>query len=180
MPEAKIEQLAALIGKWNRQINLSGASSPAEILEHIEDSRSVVKTLTGLEKVLDVGSGGGFPVTVAAILLPDTEFTALEPVHKKHAFLRTVARELGLANLRPLAERIEAHTGRGYDAAMSRATFELGRWLQLAREYVKPGGLVIGFEGVQRDDLSEGIERLEYSVAGKRRALVLARVDGST
>jgi 16S rRNA (guanine527-N7)-methyltransferase len=180
MPDDKLEQLAALFGKWNRQINLSGATSPAEVLEHIEDSRSVVNPLTGLGKVLDVGSGGGFPVTVAAILLPNTEFVALEPVHKKHAFLRTVARELGLPNLRPLAERVEAHVGRGYDAAMSRATFELRRWLSMAREYVKPGGLIIGFEGVPRDDLGDGIQRIEYAVSGKRRALVLTRVEGST
>jgi 16S rRNA (guanine527-N7)-methyltransferase len=180
MLEPKLEQLAALVAKWNRQINLSGASSHAEILEHIEDSRSVVSPLMGLHRVLDVGSGGGFPVAVAAVLLPDIEFVALEPVHKKHAFLRTVARELGLSNLKPFAERLEAHPIHDYDAAMSRATFELNQWLSLGRSYVKPGGIVIGFEGALREDLVNDLRRIEYSLAGKRRALVIVQTRGST
>jgi|HubBroStandDraft_5_1064220.scaffolds.fasta_scaffold776425_1 16S rRNA (guanine527-N7)-methyltransferase len=180
MLEPKLEQLAALVTKWNRQINLSGASTRAEILEHIEDSRAVVSPLTGLRRVLDVGSGGGFPVAVAAILLPDIEFVALEPVHKKHAFLRTVARELGLSNLQPLAERLEAHPIHDYDAAMSRATFELNQWLSLGGSYVKPGGIVIGFEGVRREDLANDLTRIEYSLAGKHRALVIVQTGGST
>jgi 16S rRNA (guanine527-N7)-methyltransferase len=179
MLEPKLEQLAALVAKWNRHINLSGASSRAEILEHIEDSRAVVAPLTGVQRVLDVGSGGGFPVAVAAILLPEVQFVALEPVHKKHAFLRTVARELA-PNLQALAERVEAHPVRDYDVAMSRATFELSRWLRLGLDYVRrDGGLVIGFEGARRDDLGPDVQRIEYLVADKRRALVMTH-RGST
>jgi 16S rRNA (guanine527-N7)-methyltransferase len=180
MFEDKIEQFSSLVAKWNRQINLSGASSAPDIREHIEDSRAVVTPLIGLQRELDVGSGGGFPVAVAAILLPDVEFVSLEPVHKKHAFLRTVARELALPNLHPFAERLEAHAVCDYDAAMSRATFELARWLSLGQQYVKPGGMVIGFEGALREDLINNLKRIEYSIAGKRRALVIVQTHRST
>ena len=85
-----------LFEKWNRSINLSAASTRTELQSHVEDSLHVVEHLRGAKRVLDVGSGGGFPVVVAAIALPDVSFTSLEPVHKKHAFLRTAARELAL------------------------------------------------------------------------------------
>src|SRR3954470_18777170 len=72
-----------LFEKWNKSINLSAASSRDELLEHLEDSKHVAEYLDGASSVLDVGSGGGFPVVVAAICLPDVSFVSLEPVHKK-------------------------------------------------------------------------------------------------
>ena len=125
--------------------------------------------------MLDVAPGGGFPVVVAAICLPDVAFTSLEPVHKKHAFLRTAARELGLSNLDPHAQRLEDHEVRDYDVAMSRATFDIVEWIQRALGYVRAGGCVLGFEAVPRNDLPAGTERHPYSLAGKQRAIVLAR-----
>ena len=171
----KLREFLDLFEKWNRSINLSAASSRAELEEHLEDSRHILPLLAGCSRVLDVGSGGGFPVVVAAICLPDVAFTALEPVHKKHAFLRTAARQLSLANLDARAERLEQHAARGYDAAMSRATFDLAEWLTRGREVVVPGGLVLGFEAVQRDDLPTGVERHTYELRGKRRAIVVLR-----
>src|SRR5687768_4756982 len=94
---AILEQFRELFSKWNGKINLSSASTRAEIDEHIRDCLHVVPFLPTTGSVIDVGSGGGLPVVVAAISLPAVQFTALEPTHKKHAFLRTAARELGLA-----------------------------------------------------------------------------------
>lgn len=170
--------LSAFVGlfeKWNRSINLSAASSRDEITEHLVDSLHVVPHLPATGRVLDVGSGGGFPVVVAAICRPELSFTSLEPVHKKHAFLRTAARELGLGNLDPRAQRIEDHESRDYDAAMSRATFDLVEWIRTGLRYVHEKGIVLGFEAVPRDDLPAGVERHPYSLAGKQRAIVLAQ-----
>jgi 16S rRNA (guanine527-N7)-methyltransferase len=162
-----------LFAKWNASINLSAARTPAEIDEQIADSLAIVPLLRGAARVLDVGSGGGFPVVLAAAELPEVAFVSLEPVHKKHAFLRTAARELGLENLEPLALRLEAHAGRDYDVAMSRATFDLREWLALGTPFVRAGGgVVIGFEAVRRDDLQEGVERFPYGDGGKSRAFV--------
>ncbi len=161
--------------KWNRSINLSAASNRDEITEHLVDSLHVVPFLAARRRVLDVGSGGGFPVVVAAICLPDCAFTSLEPVHKKHAFLRTAARELKLVNLEARAERLEDHRTRDYDAAVSRATFDLLEWLTRGREYVAPGGVVLGFEAVERTDLPTRVERHVYDLRGKRRAIVIDR-----
>ena len=108
----KLNDFSVLFHRWNRSINLSAARSEPEIHDHVIDSLHVIPHLqtsahaAPRSRVLDVGAGGGLPAVVAAICLPDTHVTALEPVHKKHAFLRTAARELSLTNLEPLAERL--------------------------------------------------------------------------
>jgi len=163
-----------LFEKWNQQINLSSARSRGELDDHVRDCLEVVPFLRGSSRVLDVGSGGGFPVVVAAIELPETRFVALEPVHKKHAFLRTVKRELELTNFEPLAERLDDHADHDYDVAMSRATFELDEWLTRGLAFVHPGGRVLGFEAVLRP-LAVPVERVPYELDGKSRAIVIAR-----
>lgn len=181
--ENKLNEFIQLLMKWNRSINLSAARSEDEIHDHIVDSLHVMPHLrmgrTGARssattrvQILDVGAGGGLPAVVAAICLPDIDVTALEPVHKKHAFLRAVARELAVGNLDPLAERLEAHRRRDYDAAMSRATFDLRDWLLLGAAHVRPGGVVLGFEAVPRSDLPAGTLRHRYDLGGKGRAIV--------
>ena len=161
--------------KWNAKINLSAASTREEIDEHIRDCLHVVPFLPASGSVIDVGSGGGLPVVVAAIELPSTQFTAIEPVHKKHAFLRTAARELDLPNLDAFARRIEDHPDRDYDAAMSRATFDLREWILRGLDLVHRNGTVLGFEAVPRDDLPLPFERHSYDLDGKRRAIIVAR-----
>jgi 16S rRNA (guanine527-N7)-methyltransferase len=173
--DPRLDAFVALFEKWNQSINLSAARSTAEIEHHVIDSLHVVPHLQAATTVIDVGSGGGLPVVIAAICLPSTSFTALEPVHKKHAFLRTAARELSLVNLESFARRIEDHEERDYDAACSRATFDLGDWLTLGLTLVRPGGVVVGFEAIERDDLPVPVERHRYALDDKTRAIVVAR-----
>jgi 16S rRNA (guanine527-N7)-methyltransferase len=183
--EAPLAGFAALFHKWNQRINLSAARSELEVHDHIVDCLHLVPPLRAAASawppprpvaVLDVGSGGGLPAVVAAICIPDLRVTALEPVHKKHAFLRTAARELALPGLEPLAERVEAHGRHAYAAAMSRATLDLRDWLLLGLRHVAPGGVVFGFEAIPRDDLPPGTFRYPYLHLRRPRAIVaLAR-----
>lgn len=170
--DATLAKFKALFAKWNDKINLSAARSPAEVDEHVRDSLHVIPHLDGAARVLDVGSGGGFPVLIAAAALPAVNFVALEPVHKKHAFLRTAARELGLANLFAYASRVEDHDASDYDIAMSRATFDLAEWLAIGATKIRAGGRVIGFEAIHRADVT-GVTRHAYSLDGKPRAIVI-------
>lgn len=169
-----------LFEKWNRSINLSAAASRTDLEAHLEDSLHVIDHLSHAKRVLDVGSGGGFPVVVAAICSPAVSFVALEPTHKKHAFLRTAARELGVANLEARAERLEDHPVGDYDVAMSRATFDLAEWLARGAQYVRSGGVVVGFEAVSRTDLPPTIQRFPYPLGGKQRAIVTFHVERSS
>jgi 16S rRNA (guanine527-N7)-methyltransferase len=180
--EGELDAFCGLFQKWNRRINLSAARGEDELRGHIIDSLHVVPHLRAQAaasspsslsmRVLDVGAGGGLPAVIAAICLPEVHVTALEPVHKKHAFLRTALRELSLANFAPHAERADQHPHHDYDAAMSRATFDLRDWLLLGLELVRPGGLVLGFEAVPRADLPDDTQRHPYRLDDRSRAIV--------
>lgn len=178
--EAPLAGYAGLFQKWNRHINLSAARDEHALHDHIIDClhlvphlRSVAaRTPGGAPSLLDVGSGGGLPAVVVALCMPDAHIIALEPVHKKHAFLRTAARELALHHLEPLAERLDDHPRHDYAAAMSRATLDLRDWLLLGLDRIVPGGTVFGFEALPRDDLPAGTRRHPYMYLGKSRAIV--------
>ena len=182
----------SLLEKWNARINLSAARSDRELVaQHLLDSLAVVPHVPGdAARAVDVGSGAGFPGAVVAIMRPAVEVVALEPVHKKQAFLATVRRELGLENFRPLAQRLADHMQeagyRPYDVAMSRATFALPRWLAEGAALVHESGVVLGMEGAEQHDLPAGAQRLAYGLpaaehgaATRTRAVVVFRPGGS-
>jgi 16S rRNA (guanine527-N7)-methyltransferase len=178
--EDNLNNYRQLFLKWNRRINLSAARTDEDVDEHIVDSLHAVPPLRSLQlrssppslRVLDVGAGGGFPSVVIAICVPNAVITALEPVHKKHAFLRACARELALANFDPRPERLEDHIASDYDAAMSRATFDLREWLATGLSRIRPGGLVLGFEAALRSDLPHEAQRYSYLLNTKPRSIV--------
>jgi 16S rRNA (guanine527-N7)-methyltransferase len=184
----KLSDFILLLMKWNRSINLSGARTATQIELHVVDCMHAIPHLRAAAAldpnarpaphVLDVGAGGGLPSIVAALCLPSIQFTALEPVHKKTAFLRVAARELSLDNLVVRPERIEDHGAHDYDAAMSRATFDLRDWLLLGQSYVRPGGFVLGFEAIPRGDLPDTTQRHSYSLEEKSRSIVVLQRSG--
>jgi 16S rRNA (guanine(527)-N(7))-methyltransferase RsmG len=162
--------------RWNERINLTSARDLDDAMRHIRDSAAVIPHIPAdARRVLDVGSGGGLPAAIIAIQRPDLAVTALEPVHKKHAFLQH-ARRLLCPNLDPRAERLEQHDGRDYDAAISRATFALPEWLEMARPFVRPGGVVLGMEGADAVELPAGAERHPYDLDDRTRAIIVLRV----
>jgi 16S rRNA (guanine527-N7)-methyltransferase len=173
--QAPLQRFIALFLRWNRSINLSAARTEPDLLEHVIDSLHVVPHLAAAPRILDVGAGGGLPAVIIAICLPDAHITALEPVHKKHAFLRTAARELALPNFDPLALRLDDHPIADYDAATSRATFDLREWLMAGLTHVRPDGLALGFEAIPRADLPPSTQRHPYLLDGKSRAIVSLR-----
>lgn len=174
----KLDRFMKLIDKWNRSIKLVSYDHPGELRErHLVDCFSVVGELTSGWRVVDVGSGGGFPSVVIAILRPAVDVAALEPIHKKHAFLSTVKRELELPNLEPFAERDRDHLARPgfapYDAAVSRATFAVPEWLDRGLALVRPGGIVIAMEAREQHALPAGTTRIPYPLGDRQRALLV-------
>lgn len=171
-----LERFVGLFETWNRRINLSAARTPDDIAQHVIDSLAVVPFLTAHRRVVDVGSGGGFPGIIASCCLPDYAFTLIEPIRKKTAFLSTAARELGLRRVTIEARRADPDLDRDYDVAMSRATFALDEWLALGQRMVRPGGIVVGMEG--RDQLALGLRdtRHPYEHGDRDRAIIVRSV----
>lgn len=171
--EPALETFASELLRWNQRINLTSASTLEEVLQHVVDSKALLPHIPETtQRVIDIGSGGGLPAAVIAILRPELTVVALEPVHKKHAFLQHVRRLLA-PNLDARAQRIEDHPDTGYDVATSRATFALPEWLTRGRALVRPGGIVLGMEGADTIELPTGATRHRYSLADRTRAVIV-------
>lgn len=153
LPEGAIERFERyldLLEKWNAVINLTAVRDRARMVTlHLLDSLTVVPRLSGKTRLLDVGSGGGMPGIPLAIALPELQVTLLEPNQKKAAFLRQAKLELGLENVRVVAERVERwETGDRFDAIVSRAFSDLPDFVAGARRLLSPDGNIIAMKGV--------------------------------
>ncbi|HZZ01289.1 16S rRNA (guanine(527)-N(7))-methyltransferase RsmG [Paraburkholderia sp.] len=161
----KLLDYVALLSKWNAVYNLTAIRDPRQMLiQHILDSLSIVPHLAtrGASSVLDVGSGGGLPGVVLAIVLPDWTVTVNDIVHKKTAFQAQAKAELGLANLSVVTGRVEtlrpgAEVPAKFDVIVSRAFAELSDFVTLARHLVAEQGAIWAMKGVRPDG---EIERL--------------------
>lgn len=107
-----LQHYAALLRKWNPAINLIAPSTVADLeTRHIADSAQLAKlSASAGDQWVDIGSGGGLPGIVMAILRPDLDVTLIESDKRKCSFLRTCARELQLRNLKIVNARIEQAT----------------------------------------------------------------------
>jgi 16S rRNA (guanine527-N7)-methyltransferase len=144
----------ALLQRWNRVYNLTAVRDPEQMLaKHLADCLALIAPLRALApaRLLDVGSGGGLPGLVVAILLPATEVVLCDAVRKKCAFLQQVAATLGLRNVRVEHGRIEALALPPFDCITSRAFSELAEMLRLTRHLLRPGGCWAAMKGVRPD-----------------------------
>ncbi|RWB54085.1 MAG: 16S rRNA (guanine(527)-N(7))-methyltransferase RsmG [Mesorhizobium sp.] len=157
---AKLLDYVALLAKWNAVYNLTAIRDPRQMLiQHILDSLSIVPHLSqrNPRSVLDVGSGGGLPGIVLAIVRPDWGVTVNDIVHKKTAFQAQAKAELGLVNLSVVTGRVEtlqpgAEVPAKFDVIVSRAFAELADFVTLARHLVAQYGAILAMKGVRPDD----------------------------
>jgi 16S rRNA (guanine527-N7)-methyltransferase len=154
--DAQLSQLLLyldLLGRWNSVYNLTAVRDPGEMLtQHLLDCLAIVPSLRRhaaghpLRRLLDVGSGGGLPGVVLAVLDPQWEVSCVDAVGKKAAFVRQVAGELGLPNLLSLHSRVEQSKGQ-YDLVTSRAFATLADFVRLTADRLAPGGAWLAMKG---------------------------------
>jgi 16S rRNA (guanine527-N7)-methyltransferase len=119
----QFEQLAVLYEDWNLKINVVSRKDIDELyLRHVLHSLGIAKVISFLSgaKVLDVGTGGGFPGIPLAILFPETHFHLVDSIGKKIKVVEEVSEGLGLKNIQATNARVETDTGQ-YDFVLSRA-----------------------------------------------------------
>jgi len=190
----KLLDYVALLAKWNAVYNLTAIRDPRQMLiQHILDSLSIVPHLVqrNPRTVLDVGSGGGLPGIVLAIVRPDWGVTVNDIVHKKTAFQAQAKAELGLTNLSVVTGRVEtlrpgAEVSAKFDVIVSRAFAELADFVTLARHLVAEQGAILAMKGVRPDDEIERLPagahveqiiRLDVPFLDAERHLVTVLVD---
>lgn len=142
---SKVSAYLELLVKWNQRINLTSVRSPREWISRHFGESFFVACLTDLEvKLLDIGSGAGFPGLALKIIFPNLEVTLLEPVAKKRAFLKEVARACEFGNVEVRGERLEDFAPtlgeRKFDAATCRAVGHLEALIPLAANCLEDGG----------------------------------------
>ncbi|MBT0570261.1 16S rRNA (guanine(527)-N(7))-methyltransferase RsmG [Curvibacter sp. CHRR-16] len=153
---ALLEQYLQLLQKWNKVYNLTALRDAQDMLtHHVLDSLAAVPPLMRhlgqqpdmADGVLDVGSGGGLPGVVLAIVLPHVKVSCVDAVAKKAAFVQQVAAQLGLANLTGLHARVETLVGRQWGLITSRAFASLKDFVTLTHELLAPEGVWMAMKG---------------------------------
>lgn len=154
----------SLLRKWNPAINLVSRATLADAwTRHFIDSAQLLSVAPADARTwVDVGSGGGFPGLVAAVLAkelrPNLTVTLVESDVRKAAFLAEVARQTEVA-VTVKAERAETLTPCYSDILSARALAPLNRLLALAERHLAPGGTGLFLKGAHADaEVAEGLE----------------------
>jgi 16S rRNA (guanine527-N7)-methyltransferase len=155
----QLQQLGSyldMLQRWNATYNLTAVRDRSAMLtQHLADCLAVVKPLLAhcaQGRVLDVGSGGGLPGVVLAVLAPGLDVTCVDTVGKKAAFVRQAAGQLGLPNLHAVHARVESLPSTGYQVITSRAFASLVDFTALTAQLLAPGGVWLAMKGKQPDD----------------------------
>lgn len=179
-----------LLLKWNKVYNLTAIRSPQELVtHHLLDALAVLPHLAAVNRLADIGSGGGLPGVVLAIVRPGLIVTSIEAVGKKASFQQQAKIELGLGNFGVLHRRVEqvrgdALPGGAADGVISRAFSSLGDFVALSGHLVAEGGALYAMKGLRPDAeiaaLPAGwtvsaIQPLEVPGLGAERHLLVIR-----
>jgi 16S rRNA (guanine527-N7)-methyltransferase len=163
-------QVQALLGhldwvaKWNRTYNLTAVREPRDMLtHHLLDSLAVVQPLRrhladrgqgARVRLLDVGSGAGFPGVVLAITCPELEVSCVDTVAKKALFIQQVAAALRLPNLHGVHARVETLT-QAFDVVTSRAFASLSDFTRWSDGVLAEQGVWMAMKGkVPQDEMA--------------------------
>jgi 16S rRNA (guanine527-N7)-methyltransferase len=152
---AAIDGHVRLLLAWNRAINLTAIRDPVEVAgAHVIDSLAALPVFRArkVDRLIDLGSGGGFPGLPLAIALPATHALLADSIGKKVRFLETVIDAVGLAG------RVEAHAGRAevlardpahrerWPAVTARAVAALADLVELTFPLLEPGGVLVAWK----------------------------------
>lgn len=151
MPDGAAEKFTTLLEeleRWNRRVNLTAIRDPDEMITgHLLDSLVAAPLLEG-SRVLDVGTGAGFPGLPLAIAEPERQFTLLDSNNKKIMFAQHAAGLLGLDNVSVVKCRGEDYAPvHGFDTVIARALATLPLLLKIAGRHVGEGGVFVALKG---------------------------------
>ena len=151
LPANAADRFAVLLSeldKWNRKVNLTAIRDGGEMVTgHLLDSLVARPFLEG-GRVLDVGTGAGFPGLPLAIAEPQRQFVLIDSNNKKIQFVQHVAGLLGIDNVNAVKARTEDYApGERFDTVVARAVAALPRLIEIAGHHVGEGGVFVALKG---------------------------------
>jgi len=172
------------LARWNQRVNLTAITDPVEIeTRHFLDSLTLLYALHGRSqtgsglRMIDVGSGAGFPGIPVKVVLPDMRLTLLEATGKKVEFLLHIVTVLGLRDTEVVHGRAEevAHSPdhrEAYDIAAARAVASLSTLAEVCLPFVSVGGLFVALKKGDIEAEFEGSRAAITRVGGEEARLI--------
>lgn len=137
--------------KWNRKINLTAITDDEGIaVKHLVDSLSLLKVVRGPGRLLDIGSGGGFPCIPVKVVRPDLDIVSVDAVVKKVSFQKQAVRLLNLATFTAMhvrAETLAEQYPESFDWVVSRAFSDIPSFVAMALPVLKQEGRIVAMKG---------------------------------
>jgi len=174
---------------WNEKMNLTAITDPMEIaIKHFVDSSILASYIEKNQRMLDMGSGGGFPGLVIGVQRPDVKITLVDASRKKVAFLQHVIRKLGLINTIAIHARIEKMgQNERFDVITCRAFASLDEIVHLAKFLLSSTGSILAMRGyvtqeeeknIRKNGLVQKFKKIEYQlpIENAKRTLVQIRL----
>jgi 16S rRNA (guanine527-N7)-methyltransferase len=164
--------------KWNQKINLTAIQDERDVvIKHVLDSLVYIKGIPWTQglKLLDMGSGAGFPAVPIKLAHPEMMVTMVEAVQKKATFLRHIIRMLKLAGIEVQDKRTEKlpHVFHdSFDLVTARAFADMDRVIMSGRPFLKRGGLMVLSRGPEENIARQQLEKYGFELE-KRILLVL-------
>ena len=145
----KLEIYLATLKKWNRVYNLTAIDEDSEIIvKHFLDSLSVNQYIQHSERILDVGTGAGFPGLILALFNPKKSFVLVDGVSKKISFLQEMIGKLNLKNVIAVHAKVEQYkVAEQFDMIISRAFADIKKMIKLTNHLMKDDGRFIAMKG---------------------------------
>lgn len=147
-----LDQYAEILVEYNQKVNLTAITDPEEIEDkHFADSLLLANLPETAGKLVDVGTGAGFPGVVAKIFKPELQLTLMEPTGKRVEFLKYVCAQLGLSGVEFAKERAEEAARKvwreQFDVATARGVAALPMLSEYCLPLVKVGGVFLAMKG---------------------------------
>lgn len=172
------EKYMSLLLEWNEKINLTAITQPEEVkLKHFVDSLTVLKYINDDDRVIDIGTGAGFPGIPLKIMKENAKITLLDSLNKRINFLNIVIETLNLRNIQAIHGRAEEIARNKlyrekYDVVVSRAVANLSTLTEYMLPFVKVGGKCICMKGA---NVNEELKKAKNAI--KELGGELERVD---